>query len=246
MTEDIDLGSAAGDCGVGIIADDLRALYLHPPVERVAQAHLRCIRDAVDGLDAPGEVTSLDARRRSGRWAVGAAAAGAVVLTGGLAAAGELPAAIQERVASIVAPTGIHLPTGRADRPGPNEPSIDPTVSLPPYANTNGRLPADGGQGVGHGESDKTPGAGGIEPGKDQVAPGHAGGLPSTVPPSGPAGATDPGKAPVEHDPAGNEADADKDKTPKSEVSATTSTTAAGAGADESVTGADGSGGSDD
>jgi hypothetical protein len=236
VTEDIDLGSAAGDCGVGAVADDLRALYLHPPVEPVAQAHLRTMRAAVDALaGAPRPVDDLDARRRTRRRALGVAAGGFVLLSGGLAAAGELPPSIQQRVSSIVSPVGIHPPQGRgvAD---PRGPSIDPTVSLPargPQSNDR-QPPAPPGQGgVAPGESPNAPGNGGADPGRSEVAPDKD----VTPRPT----TTHPGD--VEKDPDVTGGDG-KDKTPKNDGPAsTTTTTTAAAGPDEDATGTSGSAG---
>jgi hypothetical protein len=120
VADERDPETGAGDCGVGEIAEDLRALYGQEPHDALAQAHLAAVFAAVDALAAEGldratdeNVVDLGSRRRVGRTVFGAAAIGAAILTGGLAAAGELPPAVQQRVASLVAPAGIHLPSGR-------------------------------------------------------------------------------------------------------------------------------------
>lgn len=107
---------AAGDSGVGEVADALRSLYVQGPDDATVREHLRLIAAAVDAPAPSGSgVIDLEARRRVGRTVFSAAALGAAILGGGLAAAGELPPAVQERVASLVAPIGIRLPHNRTN-----------------------------------------------------------------------------------------------------------------------------------
>jgi hypothetical protein len=68
-------------------------------------------------LASAGNITRLERKTSRGlparRRLVGAAAAATVLLTGGLAAAGELPAPAQAAVSKVVSFVGIHVPDGQ-------------------------------------------------------------------------------------------------------------------------------------
>jgi hypothetical protein len=109
---------------------------------------------------------------------VAAATVGVLGLTGGLAAAGRLPASAQDRVADIVKVVGIDLPNhdnARDVGPGNGRENLRPTT---PTAGASGTAPPVGPQGPGAtgtlpGSSGSAPGHSPTGPGNSENAPGH-------------------------------------------------------------------------
>ncbi|MFN8041636.1 MAG: hypothetical protein U0Q07_20640 [Acidimicrobiales bacterium] len=155
---------------VDAVAADLRQAFLVDPDPAVAQDHLAAM--AAVALDR-GSLAPTDGR--SGRKAVAAAVvAGAVLLgTAGLAAAGALPAPVQNAAHRLVAPIGIDLPT-TADGDGP--------------ATTSTTVPPTGG-----GPTGAAPGASGAAPGPEGTNLGVGGGEPPGLVANGGTVPTDPG-----------------------------------------------------
>jgi hypothetical protein len=202
MTDDLLFGDGEDPHELGPVYDELRAAFLVAPPDHVADAHLEAMFAALGAAEAaraPTRVTALAGRRK---WIASAAALGALTLTGGLAAAGELPAPLQSRVSAVVSNIGIHVPDGdERDAPVvPDDPRPGPTA---PGGASNGHPQNDGnGQsedapghgGVAPGQSEDAPGQGGVAPGKSEDAPGHTD---STNPGNGPG--ENNGDGPGEH-----------------------------------------------
>jgi hypothetical protein len=108
------LSYAKDEVGVGLDADhlpalpaiaaDLRSVFVRAPSSQTAERHLAAM---VSASVAP--VVPLRSGRKRAAVA-GVVAAAAIVLTGGLAAAGVLPAPVQDRVSRLARPLGVNLP----------------------------------------------------------------------------------------------------------------------------------------
>jgi hypothetical protein len=192
------------DAGVGPDADhlparpataaDLRSVFVRAPSSQTAERHLAAM---VSASVAP--VVPL----RSGSKRVmvaGLVAAAAIVLTGGLAAAGVLPAAVQNGVSRLARPLGVNLPSSdhhdERIRPDPGSttttaptggvgetpaPSSTPgaTAETPDEATGGGPTTAatggGGGGGGGGGDASTTtsPGKNGASSDRSGTAPGQ-------------------------------------------------------------------------
>jgi len=189
------------------VVAELRECFLVTPSAEVAQRHLDAMFAAITVAERPddaaaGHVVAMRARRR---WIAGAAAAGALALTSGLAAAGELPAPLQQRVSGVVANVGIHVPTG-VDVP--QSPDGEHPVDDP--AGTNGNPQNDG-----NGQSEDAPGHGGDAPGQSEDAPGQGGDSPGQSENAPGKGGSDPGNSGNAPDPS-TTTTVDDGKTPPS------------------------------
>jgi len=145
-------------------AADLRAVFVRDPEPEIVDRHLAAMASAVR---AP--VISLTSRRH--RVAVaGAVVAVGVLLTGGLAAAGVLPAPVQNGAARLLHPVGIEIPRsdGGTDEGVPRDQDPVTTTTVP-----QGVSRPDGQDGVA-GDVHSGP-----EPGSTTVDPG--GGSPGSI-----------------------------------------------------------------
>jgi hypothetical protein len=184
------------------VVEDLRAVYLVAPAPAVADAHLAAMADAF-GTSELVDARVLPIRIPRRRLVVAAAAFSAVLGTAGLAAAGGLPAPVQNRIAAFVAPIGIAIPrndvepairapsspahpgtsngrhsTGTANKPGdPRSPgsASDPGST---YPGSLGNAPDDG---TDPNQPNNTPRPGGTIPGEQPSDP--PGTVPQTVDP---------------------------------------------------------------
>ena len=128
-------------------------------------------------------------RLRRGRVAVAAAAAFAgLVAAGGLAAAGVLPGPIQDEVARLAEPIGVHLPDSgghHAEDPGQETPGpavdrqdSDPAAASEGSTTTTAPVIGEGQSGTAPGQSGTAPGQSGAAPGQSGAAPGQSGAAP--------------------------------------------------------------------
>jgi hypothetical protein len=123
----LDVMAAAMGSGDGEVASEREledAVLSAGEMELTRKVPATLERKGSTELTASGNVTRLERKTSHGlparRRLVGAAAAATVLLTGGLAAAGELPAPAQAAVSKVVSFVGIHVPDGhdRSDNHG--------------------------------------------------------------------------------------------------------------------------------
>lgn len=168
-------------------------------------------------VEAAVGTTPRRRRRQRAVVLVAAATVGVLGLTGGLAAAGRLPAPAQHRVADVVKVVGIDLPDHDESRdvgPGNGREIVRPTTT--PTAGVSTTAPPVGPRGPGAtgtlpGSSGSAPGHSPTGPGNSENAPGHTGANPGSSGDSpGPTGANgNPG-----HGPAGPGANENPGTTP--------------------------------
>jgi hypothetical protein len=207
----------------------LRGTLLAPPDEVTRRRHLAAMVAAhaetrPTALAHHEPVRPTLARRGRRRPLVAAGVAGAVLLgSAGLAAAGQLPAPVQSRLAAAARIVGLTLPVPVPDRPptdpsGPSGPAaavpaapqiltgepVAPAPTAPPAAEVP--IPtAPGHDGSAPGQSGNTPGQSGNTPGQSGSAPGQSGSAPvqsgntpgqsgNTPAPSGNPSITAPGR----------------------------------------------------
>jgi hypothetical protein len=203
----------------------MRGELLVAPSETVAEQHLAAMRAAIGTTPATPEVIDLRARRV--RRAIAGTTIGLLALgaTGGLAAAGVLPAPLQDalsRAARVVAidlprsaPGTTVAPVELPDTPGATAPGNTGSTPAQTGVTPTGRDDAPGATAPGRtgetpgatapGQTGETPGA--TAPGQTgetpgATAPGQTGETPGTTAPSGPPaenpGTTAPSGPPAE------------------------------------------------
>jgi hypothetical protein len=121
------------------VADDLKAAFVRTPDAGTESRHLAAMAAAARGVAAldSGAGARSRPRRRTSRTAVASVIAGAtIVVTGGLAAAGVLPAPLQTDVARLVRPLGITLPHATAHPSGGHGARPAPATGTPTNAST--------------------------------------------------------------------------------------------------------------
>ena len=114
----------ADDERLDAIFADLRATFVRPVDDEVADRHLEAIYAAVSAQEVP---VLADHPRRRVKGVVAAVAAGVVLVGGGVAAAsGSLPAPVQGLVAAVAEPFGVELrpPTIRPKASRPRAPGL--------------------------------------------------------------------------------------------------------------------------
>lgn len=189
--------SEASIVGLERVAEDLRTAFLCGPPSAAARRHL----DAMLAV-------ARRARARSRFKLAAGVVTGAVLVSGGVAAAEEvLPAPLQRTAAAVVSPLGINLPEGRAalEPPGlggENPGNVGNAPGLQGDPGSTEDAPGLGGANPGAGPAHAQAGGGGKEPERPtqarpapaQVDPGQ----PAKVPdPAGPSGVRPPWPVPA-------------------------------------------------
>ena len=141
------------------VFDDLRAAFVEPPAEDVADVHIAAMVAAAAAAADP-RVVQLRERKRRGVLVLCSAAGAsvAILIGGGLAAAsGNLPAPMQKAVSQVVDRFGIDVPDGSDDAPAtrsdPEPPASEPgrsreneappSVSVPEASGDPSETPPD-------------------------------------------------------------------------------------------------------
>ncbi|QGG96198.1 hypothetical protein [Actinomarinicola tropica] len=194
-----ELGALLGDAGAAEeVLAGLREAAVEPVAEDVAARHLAAMFaaagpgdvDLTGGPDAAGDdpdggaVIDLTARRSKRAAVGGVIAIAALSLTGGLAAAGTLPAPLQNTVARVADAFSIPVPTADerdhvdVDDAPPTSTSADDTstTTRPGQSGDTPGATAPGRTGETPGQSGDTPGA--TAPGRTGDTPGQSGETP--------------------------------------------------------------------
>ncbi|MBK5224923.1 MAG: hypothetical protein JJE52_19025, partial [Acidimicrobiia bacterium] len=162
----------------GSFIADLRAGLLAPPSDEVAASHLAAMFGALDAKGSGAQVVDLTQRRARRTLAGALVAAGALGLTGGFAAAGTLPAPVQDAVSRVANVFAIDLPNSDEVDHDPDDIIVtvdNPSITAPGRTGDN---PSDTAPGrTGDNPSDTAPGRTGDNP--SDTAPGRTGDNPS-------------------------------------------------------------------
>ncbi len=210
LTGQVPAGADPAVTDAAAVVAGLRQSLLVEPPPSVADRHLAAMlaaRPVAPSPLAPAEVRP-SLRTRVLRWAAVAGIAGGVTLSGGLAAAGNLPGPLQDRVSGAAGWLGIDLP--RSSPPEP-VPAAEPDQQDPPATHGDAVTEAVEGSGTGRERGEEVSGTadpfdrGGHTPPVD--SPPAAGG--ATGPARAPAGppAALPDDVPSEHPTAGRPPD---------------------------------------